>query len=97
MPQAAAENGAASVGDAGALAHCARLRAWANGLIQQAIAMMEEAADMRLRLWLERLEQLRAGAGRDAALERGSTRRSRSPRRTAPTSSSSTQDDTLWS
>jgi GAF domain-containing protein len=70
MHQAVTGNGAASVGDADALGGLAQLSSWANGLIQRALAMREEAAEMRLRLWLERLEQLRAGAGRDTTFER---------------------------
>jgi GAF domain-containing protein len=48
----------------------AQLRAEAVRDIQQATAMKDEAAEMRLHLWLERLAPLRAHAGRGAALER---------------------------
>jgi GAF domain-containing protein len=48
----------------------ARFHAEARCLIQQATALKEEAAAMRLRLWLEWLPRLRRHADRDTALER---------------------------
>jgi GAF domain-containing protein len=48
--------------------HYARLRAEAVGLIQAAVAMKQEAAEMRLHLWLERLALLRPHTDRNAAL-----------------------------
>jgi hypothetical protein len=48
---------------------CEEARSLIKGAIQQATAMQEEDVAMRHRLWMQWLTQIRAGAGRDAALD----------------------------